>query len=301
MAITRSQIVDTLDVGLNEIWLDGLKGWDEEYAKIFVVGSSKKQLEKDSYLSGFGNFPEKTEGSPAQYDSLYPGISTNFVPKTYALGYEITEEAVEDNQYEPETFNKFPEALKRSAISTVEVVSANVFNNGFSTNGFDGVPLFSVNHLLLGGSTQANTPATQADLSVSSLQAGLQALEDQVDERGKKIASSQAVLLVVPTGNMWTSEELLKSTQKPYVANNEINAIRMKDLTYMVWHYLTDSDSWFLLASKDVLKIKFFWRIKLGDLRRGTDFDSTNLKHLGRMRFAVGYSHYQGTYGSSGA
>ena len=148
MAITRSQIVDTLDVGLNEVWLDGLKGWAEEYSKIFVLGTSKKQVEKDSFLSGFGNFPEKTEGSTAQYDVMYQGPSTNYLHKTYSLGYEITEEAVEDNQYEPETFNKFPEALKMSAVSTVEITASNILNNGFTGSGFDGVSLFSTLHPL---------------------------------------------------------------------------------------------------------------------------------------------------------
>jgi len=84
-------------------------------------------------------------------------------------------------------------------------------------------------------------------------------------------------------------------------ANNEVNALLEKDLTYFVYHYATDSDAWLLLADKSKLKLKFFWRVKLGGLRRGTDFDSTNLKHLARMRFSVGYSHIVGTYGSRGA
>lgn len=137
-------------------------------------------------------------------------------------------------------------------------------------------------------------------MSVTSLQAALQAIEDQVNERGLK-ASFRAVLLVVPTGNMWIAHELLKSEYKPYTANNEVNALLAKDLTYFIYHYMADSDAWILLGERSRLKLKFFWRVKLGSLRRGTDFDSTNLKHLARMRFGVGYSHYIGTYGSTGA
>ena len=190
--------------------------------------------------------------------------------------------------------------MKDSAIETVEVLAAAIINNGFTTNGPDGVPLFSTAHPLLAGGTQANRPTTDADLSVSSLMAALQTIEDMVDDRGKKIMT-KAVLLVVPTGNMWTAAELLNSQQKPYTANNEINALQEKDLLHFVYHYLTDSDSWIVLAEKEKTRLKFFWRVKLGDLRRGNDFDTTNLKHLARMRCSMGYSHYQGTYGTSGA
>lgn len=298
--ITSSQIVDTLDANLNSMYQDGLEGWGNEYEKIFNVLNSTKQTEQDSYESGFGAMPEKPEGVAATYDTIYPGIKETYTNKTYALGYEITEEAIEDNLQTPETFNKLPMALARSGEETIEITSANVFNNGFSTNGFDGVPLFSASHPKLGGGTQSNIPSTAADLSVTSLTAGLTAIEKFTDERGLK-KPTKAVLLIVPV-DLWNiAEELLESEYKPYVANNEVNALQKKDIQYFVWHYLTDTDAWFLLSEKTYHQLKFFWRVKPGALRRGTDFDSTNLKHLGRMRFSVGYSHHMGTYGSAGA
>ena len=300
MPINSAAIVDTLDANLNKMYQDGLLSWDEEFSKFFNVLNSTKQSEKDSYESGFGLMPEKTEGAAATYDVVLPGIAKNYLHKTYAMGYEITEEAIEDNLQSPETFNKLPQALNRSAIETVEITATNIFNNGFSTNGFDGVPLFSTAHPNLGGGTQANKPTTDADLSVSSLTAGLTSIEKYTDERGLR-RPTKAALLAVPTDSWYIAEELLKSEFKPYVANNERNALQAKDLQYTVAHYLTDTDAWFLLAEKTNHMLKFFWRIKLGGLRRGTDFDSTNLKHLARMRFSVGYSHWMGTYGSSGA
>jgi hypothetical protein len=128
----------------------------------------------------------------------------------------------------------------------------------------------------------------------------LTAIEKFVDERGLQ-RPTKAVTLAIPVDSWNIAEELLGSEYKPYVANNEVNALQKKDLQYFVWHYLTDSDAWFLLGEKSQLKLKFYWRVKMGALRRGTDFDSTNLKHLQRMRFSVGYSHWMGTYGSSGA
>ncbi len=298
--ITRATIVDALDANLNSIFQDGLTSWGEEYQRIFNVLNSTKQSEMDSYESGFGMMPEKTEGASATYDVIKPGIKKTYTHLTYALGYEITEEAIEDNQQTPETFNKLPQALNRSGIETVEVTAANIFNNANSTNGFDGVPLLSTAHPSLDSGNQANKPTTDADLSVASLTAGLTAIEKYTDERGLK-RPTKAVLLVVPVDSWNIAKELLDSEYKPYVANNEVNALQDMDLKYFVWHYLTDTDCWFLLSEKANHQLKFFWRVKLGALRRGTDFDSTNLKHLARMRFSVGYSHWMGTYGSVGA
>jgi phage major head subunit gpT-like protein len=216
MAINLSTIVDALDANLNEMFQDGLKEWPEEYSKVFSVQSSDKQTEKDSYESGFGSMPEKTEGRAATYDAVIPGIKQTYTHKTYALGYEITEEAVEDNLRTPETFAKLPAALNRSAIETVEVLSANVFNNGFSTAGFDGKYLFATDHPLLQGGSQGNTPSTQADLSVTSLTAGLTAIEKFLDERGLKLPT-KAVLLYVPVDLWNVAEELLGSEYKPLI------------------------------------------------------------------------------------
>lgn len=85
MAIERSTLVDTLDANLNELWMDGLDRWPEEYSKILVVDTSTQASEKDSYFSGFGRFPAKTEGTAAQYDTVYQGPSKTYVMVTYAL------------------------------------------------------------------------------------------------------------------------------------------------------------------------------------------------------------------------
>lgn len=226
MAINRAVIVDTLDANLNSIHQDGLESWGNEYQKIFNVLNSDKQSEIDSYISGFGAMPEKTEGAAATYDTILAGIKKTYTALTYALGYELTEEAIEDNLQTPETFNKLPQALSRSGEETVEITAANIINNGFSTNGFDGVPLFSASHPMLGGGTQANTPTTQADLSVSSLTAGLTAIEKFTDERGLK-QPTKAVLLVVPVDSWNVAEELLGSEYKPL--KSDIGAITITE------------------------------------------------------------------------
>ncbi len=298
--ITTGTIVDFLDANLNEGFQDGLKRWPEEYSQVFNVQDSDKQSEKDSYESGFPAMPVKAEGVAATYARVIPGIASRYVHQTYAMGYEITEEAIEDNLHTPETFSKLPDALSGSLEETVEVSAANVFNNGFATAGFDGKVLFASDHPLLAGGTQSNIPSTAADLSVTSLINGITAFGQFVDEQGLHRALMPSQLLVA-VDNWATAMELTSSEYKPYTANNERNAIMSKNLDPVINHYLTDSDAWFLLAPKSEHRLKFFWRVRPGALRKSTDFDSTNLKHLSRSRFSVGYSHYMGTYGTPGA
>ena len=300
MAIQRSDYVDALDANLAQFYQDGILRWPEEYSKVANVMNSNKASEVTSYASGFGTMPEKNEGVAASYDQVLAGIKTTFTHKTYAQGYEITEEAIEDNLRTAETFNKLPSALARSGIETVETTFFNLFNNGFTNTGFDGKVLFATDHPTLDGGTQSNRPSTQADLSVTSLTAGLTAMSKFTDERGLK-RPLKAQTLLVPS-DLWNiADELLRSEYKPFTGNNEVNAIQEKALQWMEGHYLTDTDAWFLLAPKDMHRLIFWWRIRLGALKRGTDFDTTNLKHLARMRFSVGYDHWIGTYGSAGA
>lgn len=298
--ITTGQITDFLDANLNDGWQDGLKRWDEEYSQLFNVLNSDKQSEKDSYESGFATAPVKAEGVAATYARILPGIASRYIHQTYALGYEITEEAIEDNLHTPETFAKLPDALNGSFEETVEVSAANIFNNGFATSGFDSTTLFSTSHPLLAGGTQSNTPSTAADLSVTSLIAGITAYGQFTDEQGLHRALTPRQL-AVSVDNWAIALELTSSEYKPYSANNERNAIMSKNLQPVINHYFTDTDAWFLLADKKDHYLKFFWRVRLGALRKSTDFDSTNLKHLGRCRFSVGWSHYIGTYGTPGA
>ena len=124
-------------------------------------------------------------------------------------------------------------------------------------------------------------------------------MEETTDDRGLLLAIKPK-LLVVPPELKWTARELLGSKQKPYTADNEMNAFLDDDLTYFVWHYLTDDDAWFLLGDKEDHELNFFWRRKL-DTEGDVDFDTGDLKFKAGMRFSVKWSDWRGAYGSPGA
>ncbi|MCE1247443.1 MAG: Mu-like prophage major head subunit gpT family protein [Firmicutes bacterium] len=300
MTTSRSNLPDLLADGLRTVLFEKYNSYPEEYRRIYNIHDSKKQAEKDSALSGLGAMPSKSEGASVSYANPLQGYDITYTHTTYGLGFRVTQEMMDDDQYGK--IKKMPRALARSARHTVEQTAANIFNYGFSTtynSGGDSKALFATDHPLTGGGSYANTPSVPADLSVSSLQAAIQNMEETVDDNGLLLAIKPK-LLVVPPALKWTAREMLDSTLKPYTSDNEANAFLDEDLAYFVWHYLTDDDAWFLLSDKDEHELNFFWRKKLAT-ENETDFDTGDLKFKATMRFSVKWTDWRGTYGSPGA
>lgn len=300
MTTFRENLPDLIADGLRTILFEKYNSYPEEYKKIYNIYESKKKEEKDSSVSGFGTMPEKPEGQSILYDDPIQGYDVTYTHVTYGLGFRVTREMWEDDQHNK--IKKMPNALAKSARATVEQEAANIFNYGFVStynSGGDSLPLFDASHTLPGGGTYNNEPGTAADLTVSSLQAAIQNMEETPDARGLTLAIKPK-LLVVPPALKWTARELLGSKLKPYTADNEINALLDDELSYFVWHYLTDDDAWFLLADKDDHELNFFWRRKL-DSEHDTDFDTGDLKFKATMRFSAKWSDWRGAYGSPGA
>ena len=301
MTTLRANFADLLEPGLREILFNEWDNYPEEFSKIFNVHDSKKRNEKDSGASNFGLPPEKDEGDSIQYTDPTQGYDTTYTHKTYAWGFRVTREMYEDDLYG--IINKMPANLGRSFRQRVETQAAALFNSGFGTvggsymSGSDGKELFATDHPLLGGGTEQNELTTSADLSPSSLQQAIEDLEDTRDDENLLIMVKPR-LLVVPRQLKWTARELLGSNQKPYVANNELNALLDEDLSYFVWHHLTDPDAWFLRADQHYTN--FFWRRRL-DFGQGNDFDTEDAKYKATMRFSLGWSDWRGWYGSPGA
>lgn len=300
MTTTRSNFPNAIAEGMRAILFEKYDSYPEEYKEIFNVYESSKAEEKDSAISGFGLMPVKQEGTGILYDDPIQGYDVTYSHVTYGLGFRVTKEMWEDDLYGK--IKKMPRALARSAKHTVEQTAANIFNYGFVTSyntGGDSKALFASDHPLTGGGSYGNKPTVAADLTVSSLQAAIQAMEETPDDRGL-ILAVKPKLLVVPPELKWTARELLGSQQKPYTADNELNAFLDDGLSYFVWHYLTDDDAWFLLAPKDEHELNLFWRKKL-DTDADTDFDTGDLKFKATMRFSVKWSDWRGAYGSPGA
>jgi hypothetical protein len=300
MAISRSQLVKELEPGLNALFGLEYKRYENEHEEIFDKETSERAFEEEVMLSGFGNASVKAEGSGVSYDTAQETFTARYTHNTIALAFAITEEAIEDNLYD-RLASRYTKALARSMANTKQITAANVINNGFSATypGGDGSPLFSTTHPTISGTFQ-NTLTTQADLNETSLEQALIDIANLTDERGLKIAA-QGEKLIIPTALQFTADRLMKSAGRVGTSDNDINAIRNMGMVpqgYVVNHFITDTNSWYVKT--DVPNgMKYFERSPIRTSMEG-DFETGNVRYKARERYSFGWSDPRGIYGSAG-
>jgi hypothetical protein len=302
MAISRAQLLKELLPGLNALFGLEYARYGEEHKEIYETETSERSFEEETKLSGFSAAPVKNEGSAIAYDNAQEAWTTRYNHETIALGFSITEEAIEDNLYDSLSA-RYTKGLARAMAYTKQVKAASVLNNGFSALyvGGDGQPLFSANHPLVAGGVNANTPATQTDLNETSLEAAVIAIAAWTDERGLLIAAKPKKL-IIPPALQFVATRLLETKLRVGTNNNDINAIENNGSIPEGWsinHFLTDTSAWFLTT--DVPNgLKHFVRTPLQNSMDG-DFDTGNVRYKSRERYSFGWSDPLGVYASSGS
>jgi hypothetical protein len=300
MAISRGQLVKELEPGLNALFGLEYNNYANEHAEIFDTENSDRAFEEEVMLSGFANAPIKAEGTSVSFDNAQETFTARYTHETLALAFAITEEAIEDNLYD-RLASRYTKALARSMANTKQVKAANVLNNAFATaNGGDGKALCATDHPIAAG-TDRNELSTAADLNETSLEQSLIDIAAMTDERGLKIAA-QGVKMIVPSALQFTAERLMKSSQRVATADNDINAVVSKGMIpqgYVVNHYLTDTDAFFIKT--DVPNgLKHFVRSPMKTAMEG-DFTTGNVRYKARERYSFGFSDWRGIFGSPGA
>ena len=302
MAISRAQLLKELLPGLNALFGLEYKRYGEEHKEIFETETSERSFEEETKLSGFSAAPVKNEGSALAYDNAQEAWTARYVHETIAMGFSITEEAMEDNLYDSLSA-RYTKALARAMAYTKQVKAASILNNGFNsavTYG-DGVSLFSTAHPLTSGGTNSNRPTVAADLNETSLEAAVIQIAGWTDERGLLIAAKPRKL-VVPPALQFVATRLLETELRVATADNDVNALKtMSSIPegFTVNHYLTDTNAWFLIT--DVPNgLKHFVRTPM-QTSMDADFDTGNSRYKARERYSFGVSDPLGVYGSPGA
>jgi hypothetical protein len=302
MAISRAQLLKELLPGLNALFGLEYARYGEQHKEIYETETSERSFEEETKLSGFSAAPVKNEGSAIAYDNAQEAFTARYTHETIALGFSITEEAIEDNLYDSLS-SRYTKALARGMAYTKQVKAAAILNTGFTggpTYG-DGVTLFSTAHPLISGGVNSNRPATPADLNETSLENAVIQIAAWTDERGLLIAAKPKKL-VVPPALQFVATRLLETELRVGTADNDINAIKNNGSIpggYTINNFLTDTNAWFLLT--DVPNgLKHFVRSPLANSMDG-DFDTGNVRYKARERYSFGVSDPLGVYGSPGA
>jgi hypothetical protein len=302
MAISRAQLLKELLPGLNALFGVEYATYGEEHKEIYETETSERSFEEETKLSGFSAAPVKNEGSAIAYDNAQEAWTARYNHETIALGFSLTEEAIEDNLYDSLSA-RYTKALARGMAYTKQIKAANVLNNGFSSSyaGGDGQALFSASHPLVSGGTNSNIPTTPADLNETSLENAVIQIAQWTDERGLLIAAKPKKL-VIPVQLQFVATRLLETELRVGTNDNDVNALKNNGSIpggYSVNHYLTDPNAWFLTT--DVPNgMKHFVRTPLSNSMDG-DFDTGNVRYKSRERYSFGWSDPLGMYGSQGA
>ncbi len=302
MAISRAQLLKELLPGLNALFGLEYKKYDEQHKEIFEVENSERSFEQETKLSGFSAAPVKNEGAAIRYDNAQEAWTATYTHETIAMGFAITEEAMEDNLYDSLSA-RYTKALARAMAYTKQVKGAAILNNAF-TSGYtygDGKVLCATDHPLVNGGTNSNRPTTGSDLNETSLENAVIQIAAWTDERGLLIAAKPKKL-IIPPALQFVATRVLETELRVGTADNDINALKNNGSIpggYTVNNYLTDSNAWFLTT--DVPNgLKMFVRVPLST-SMDVDFDTGNSRYKARERYSFGVSDYLGVFGSPGA
>ena len=301
MAVSRAQLLKELLPGLNALFGLEYKRYAEEHKEIYEEETSERSFEEEVKLSGFSSAPVKAEGAAISYDNAQEAWTARFTHETIAMGFSITEEAMEDNLYDSLSA-RYAKALARSMAYTKQIKAAAPLNNGFTTfQSGDGVTMFSTLHPLVSGGYNSNKPSTNADLNETSLEAAVIQIAAWTDERGLLIAAKPKKL-IVPPALMFVATRLLETELRVGTTDNDINALKNNGSIpegYTVNHFLTDTNGWYLTT--DVPNgMKHFVRSPLANSMDG-DFDTGNVRYKARERYSFGWSDPLGIWGSPGS
>jgi phage major head subunit gpT-like protein len=300
--ITTSHFGKALWPGINAWYGKAYEDYPVEYTDLFDTFQSSKAFEEDVMVSSFGLAPVKEEGAAIQYDSEQQGFISRYSHVTYALGFIITREMFDDDQYDI-VGQRRAQALARSMRQTKETVAANVYNRAFNSSytGGDGKELCATDHPNVAGGTWANELTTPADLSEASLEQAIIDMMAWTDDRGLLIAAMPEKL-IIPPELVFEAERILESPLRVGTADNDANAL--KNLGKFrggvtVNHYLTDADAWFIRTNVSN-GMKHFER-KADSFAEDNDFDTDNAKFKASARYSFGWSDPRGIFGSPGA
>jgi len=302
MAISRSQLLKELLPGLNALFGLEYAKYGEEHKEIYEQETSDRSFEEETKLSGFGAAPVKQEGGAIEYDAAQEAFTARYTHETVAMGFALTEEAIEDNLYDSLSA-RYTKALARAMAYTKQVKGASILNNAFAsgTTYGDGKSLCATDHPLVSGGTNSNRPSVATDLNETSLEAHVIQIANWTDERGLLIAA-QPKKLIIPPNLQFVATRLLETEGRVGTADNDVNALANNGSIpggYAINHYLTDTDAYFLTT--DIPNgLKHFVRAPMAT-SMDADFDTGNSRYKARERYSFGVSDPLAIFGSPGA
>lgn len=246
-------------------------------------------------IDAWENYEQSGVPSEADFDQWY---KKTFTHKEYPLIVGIQRKLYADAQF-ANIFN-IAQKIGDSAALKRETDAASVFNNAFSSSytGPDGVSLCNDSHPHnpnATGDTQDNYLTTA--LTKDGLADAREAMMAFTDDKNNLVSATPDVLLVPPELED-TALELVRSQLDPASANNTINPMagRFRVLT---WHYLTDSNAWFLIDSNLMRQSLMWFDREPVQINPMVEDKTLRARWIGYMRYSYGWTDWRWIIGSN--
>lgn len=298
--INSASFAKALWPGINAWYGKAYGEYSPEWKDLFDEFKSRKQFEEDVGISSFGLAVVKAEGAPVTFDSERQAFITRYSHVVYALGFIVTREIYEDDQYDVVGQRK-AQGLAFSMRQTKEIVGANVYNRAFTAGftGGDGTVLLNASHPNFAGGTWSNILATAADLSEAALEQAAIDIAGFTNDRGLQIKVLPQTL-IIPRQLIFEAKRILGTDGRVGTTNNDLNALKTLGTIpkMVVNHYLTDTDAWFIRT--DVKEgMKYFER-RADEFGMDEDFDTENAKYKATARYSFGWTDPRALFGTPG-
>jgi len=299
--MNTSSFAKSLWPGVNAWYGKEYAEYPVEHDKLFDKFTSNRAFEEDVGISSFGLASVKPEGSSIAYDSERQGFITRYSHVVYALGFIITREAMEDDQYDIVGERK-AQGLAFSMRQTKEIIAANIYNRAFNTSYTygDGKAMLVNDHPNIAGGTWSNILGTAADLSEAALEQAYINIAAFTNDRGLLIGVRPKSLIIHPS-EQFNAKRILGSDLRVATPNNDLNALKTMGIIpeVVVNHYLTDTDAWFIRTNvKNGLK---YFERRADSFDMDNDWDTENAKFKATSRYSFGVTDPRAIFGTPGA
>jgi hypothetical protein len=287
------------------------KWFGDEYADYPMFYDKMMQVEQadernfqiDALVETMGLLVQKDEGNSLEFDYSREGFKPTYQHITYALGFIITMEMLEDGDAFKNAM-RFTKQLKFSAMQTKEIIAANVYNNAFNssytmTNG-DNQAMISTAHPVIGGTQSNLITGGSVDMSEAAIEQLTIDTKNTLNSRGLRIMTLPERLICSVTDEPLANRILLSPLQANS-ADNNINYLKNSGLVpggIVASPFLTGTHAFFL-TNNIPDGVKFLVR-KDATIDDGNDFDSKNNKFSVIMRISAGWSDWRQVRGSNG-
>lgn len=305
MATFTSTAPELLEPWVTEIFFNRYNMIEELFSQVFNVKSSTRAFEDTFAVSTLGTFQLKPEGTAISYDDPVQSGRKRIVHSTYALGFRVTMEMMDDDQHN--IISRMPSDLGDSARNHKENLAWGLFNDAFDGNTYTGIPegdgtarsLCNTGHIRLkDGGTSSNSLNPGVAFSVSGLESALTNFRLTQNDSGRYIQLRPSTV-VTHTNEEFNVAQVMDSQQEPFTADNQINAVSSSrtGLSHLMSPYLTDTDAWWVVASKDQHSLCWYNRMEM-TFDRSKDSETKDAKFDAMYRASVTFDDWRGVVGS---